>query len=316
MRALAIATTLGDFALEAPAKLALGLAHYSLGNYHQAIGPLRSAIASLQGEKMYGRFGTAGVTSVLCIMVLAWCQAQLGSFAEGIGPGEEAVRIARAGDHALTLMFADLGVGEIYLLQGDLTRAIPTLERGTATCRTWDFPSWLPWLASRLGAAYTMAGRVAEALQLLEQSVEQAASMGWQADASPRAVRLSEAYLAVARVQDASALAATALDLAVEHKGRGDQAWALHLLGEIASRRDPPDLDQADGQYRQALALAEELGMRPLVAHCHLGLGKHSRRTGKGEQAREHLTIATRMYREMDMRFWLTPAEAEMSVVR
>ena len=53
--------------------------------------------------------------------------------------------------------------------------------------------------------------------------------------------------------------------------------------------------------------------MRPLVAHCHLGLGKLYRRTGKREQAYEHLSTATRIYREMDMRFWLEQAESEMA---
>jgi hypothetical protein len=59
------------------------------------------------------------------------------------------------------------------------------------------------------------------------------------------------------------------------------------------------------------MALAEELGMRPLVAHCHLGLAKLYRRTAQREQAREHLTAATTMYREMEMRLWLEQAEAE-----
>jgi len=58
-------------------------------------------------------------------------------------------------------------------------------------------------------------------------------------------------------------------------------------------------------RFAEALQIGTELGMRPLVAHCHLGLGKLYRRTGKREQAQEHLTTATTMYREMDMRFWL-----------
>ena len=66
--------------------------------------------------------------------------------------------------------------------------------------------------------------------------------------------------------------------------------------------RDPSDAEEAEVHYRGALGLAHELGMRPLVAHCHLGLGKLYRRTGKREQAQEHLTTATTMYREMDMR--------------
>ena len=311
-RALAIAMSLGDFALEAAANFALGLAYHDLGEYRRATELLNGNIASLQGERMYGRFGTAGVTSVLSIMALAWCHAEVGSFSEGIDRGEEALRIAQAHDDKLSLMFADLAVGQLYLRQGDLVRAVPRLERGLATCRTWDFPSWLPWLASRVGAAYTLAGRAAEALPLLEQSVEQAAAMGWKADAAPLAARLSEGYLGAGRFQDASSLAARALDLAVEHRRRGDQVWALRLLGEIASRCDPPHLDQADGRYRQALALAAELGMRPLVAHCHLGLGALSRRTGKRDQAQEHLATATTMYRDMDMRFWLEQAEAEL----
>jgi class 3 adenylate cyclase/tetratricopeptide (TPR) repeat protein len=315
-RALAIATGLGDFALEAAANFALGLAHHDLGEYRRATELLNSNIASLRGERMYGRFGTAGVTSVLSIMALAWCHAELGSFSEGVALGEEALQIAQARDDKLSLMFADLAVGQLYLRQGDLVRAVPRLERGLATCRTWDFPSWLPWLASRVGASYTLAGRVAEALPLLEQSVEQAASMGWKADAAPLAVRLSEVYLGAGRFQDASSLAARALDLAVEHRRRGDQAWALRLLGEIASRCDLPHLDEADGHYRQALALADELGMRPLVAHCHLGLGKLYRSAGKGARAREQLAMATTMYREMDMRFWLEQAETEMQEIR
>ena len=71
-------------------------------------------------------------------------------------------------------------------------------------------------------------------------------------------------------------------------------------------------MPSGEGDYREALARGEPRGMRPLVAHCHLGLGKLYRRTGKREQARGHLRTATTMYREMDMRFWLEQAEAEI----
>jgi hypothetical protein len=56
-------------------------------------------------------------------------------------------------------------------------------------------------------------------------------------------------------------------------------------------------------------------GSSGLVAHCHLGLGTLDRRAGKREQAREHLTTATTMYREMDMQFWLAQAEAESNAL-
>jgi class 3 adenylate cyclase/tetratricopeptide (TPR) repeat protein len=288
-RAAAIAISLGDFSLEAGANFALGLANYGLGDYHRAAEQLTKTIASLEGERMYGRFGTAGVTSVLCIMTLCWVHAELGSFDEGIPYGLEAVRIAEARDDKLSLMFADVGVGHLYLVRGDVAHAIPRLEQGLEICRRWDFPSWLPWLASRVGAAYVLAGRVAEGLPLVEQAVEQAAAMGWEADTAGLILRLGETYLAAERTQDARAEAARALDFSTAHKTRGYHAWALRLLGAVAARASQPE--QADGHYRQARALATELGMRPLVAHCEAGLGR--------------LEAATSMYREMGMNFWL-----------
>ena len=121
-------------------------------------------------------------------------------------------------------------------------------------------------------------------------------------------VYLGEAYVLADRLEDALEFAGRALTLAHEGNQRGHEARALRLLGEVTARRDPPE--HADGHYRAALALAEALGMRPLVAHCHVGLGNVFRRTGKREQAQEHLTTATTMYREMDMTYWLEQAGA------
>jgi tetratricopeptide (TPR) repeat protein len=123
---------------------------------------------------------------------------------------------------------------------------------------------------------------------------------------------LGEAHLLAGRRGDAAAVAQRALDLAQRQKERGNEAWVLRLLGGIALHADPPDLDPAEGHYTQALARADELGMRPLAAHCHLGLGKLFQHTGDRAKAAEHLTIAATMYREMDMGFWLEKAEAEL----
>jgi len=68
----------------------------------------------------------------------------------------------------------------------------------------------------------------------------------------------------------------------------------------------------AETHFGVAMTLTTDLGMRPLLAHCHLGLGRLSRRLGDQAKAHEHLTTATAMYREMDMGFWLEKAEAEL----
>jgi hypothetical protein len=73
------------------------------------------------------------------------------------------------------------------------------------------------------------------------------------------------------------------------------------------------DFARAESDYTAALVLAESHGMRPLAAHCHAGLAKLYERTGEFEQRNAHLIAATRMYREMDMRFWLETAEAAAS---
>ena len=145
---------------------------------------------------------------------------------------------------------------------------------------------------------------------MLEQAVE--GRSVWQA---LRDANLSEGYLLAGRTEEAVRFAERALALSRDHKERGNEAWALRLLGEIAAHEDPPEVEKADDHYRQAMALAGELGMRPLVAHCHLGLDRLYRRTGQREQAQENLTTATTMYREMDMRFWLEQAEAIMGAL-
>jgi tetratricopeptide (TPR) repeat protein len=124
---------------------------------------------------------------------------------------------------------------------------------------------------------------------------------------------VSEAYLLAGRMQEAVQLARRALDLARTHKERGYQAWALRLLGEIAAHQDPPEIAQAEAHYQQALALAEDLGMRPLVAHCHLGLGTLYAATGQREPARAALSAAIELYRAMEMTFWLPQAEAALA---
>ena len=97
------------------------------------------------------------------------------------------------------------------------------------------------------------------------------------------------------------------------HKERGDEAWALRLLGDLASDRE--HFSEAEGHYRDALALADALGMRPLAAHCHRGVGVVHRRSGALDHARRELGVARDLYRELDMAVWLERADAELGQV-
>ena len=106
-----------------------------------------------------------------------------------------------------------------------------------------------------------------------------------------------------------------ALDLARQKKECGKEARALYQLGTVHAHAEPPDAEEAETYYKQALALADELGMRPLQAHCHLGLGTLYTQTGRREQARAALANAIALYRAMDMSFWLPQAEAALAQV-
>jgi class 3 adenylate cyclase/tetratricopeptide (TPR) repeat protein len=311
-RALALATTLGDVDLQVMANFCVGSLAYDLGDYRRAVDCLGWNVVSLEGDRLRERFGMTGLPSVLSRAYLGWSLAELGAFAEAIARGEEGVRIAEAADHPFSRIWAYGGIGKLYLDQGDVHRGILALERGLEICQDRHISSMFPTLASRLGYAYALSGRLTAALPLLEQAVEQAASMRIMATYSRMIVLLSEAYLLAGRVGEAMELALRALEFSRDHKERGFQAWALRLLGKIAAHRSPFEVEQAESYYHAARALADELGMRPLLAHCHLGLGVLYGKIGRPEPARVELSAATALYRAMDMTSWLPQAEAAL----
>jgi tetratricopeptide (TPR) repeat protein len=170
-------------------------------------------------------------------------------------------------------MMASWGIGLLSLRQGDLRRALPQLERAVGICQDTDLPAWFPVIAPALGAAYTLGRRVAAAVPLLTRALEQATAMETVFMQALCGLSLGEAQMLAGCLEEAHTLAERALAHACEYQERGNQAYALRLLGDIAARREPLEHEQAEAYYCQALTLADELGMRPLQAHCHLGLG-------------------------------------------
>jgi tetratricopeptide (TPR) repeat protein len=246
--------------------------------------------------------------------LLAWSLAERGAFREGMTCGQDAARITEVLDHPYTRLFISWGLGSLYCGKGDFDHAVHLLERSVALSRELNLgtPTWFWVTAGLLGYAYALSGRGAEGLSLLEEaseSVELRAAGTWH---SLILVHLAEANALAGRFDEARVCADRALTLTRERSQRGWQARLLRLLGEIGSHAEGVAVETAGDPYRQAMTVAEELEMRPLVAHCHLGLGKLDRRTGNRAQAHEHLTTATTMYRDMDMRFWLEKAEGEM----
>jgi tetratricopeptide (TPR) repeat protein len=314
-RALAIATDLGDFPLEITTSYYQGLACHSLGQYRRGAEILRGNVQSLQASLLHESFGTAGFHSVFARAWLVSCLAELGEFAEAVARGDEAVQIAEANDEPFSLIQAYLGVGGLHLRTGDLDRGIPRLERALDLCRVAHIRVLIPRVAASLGYMYTVSGRIAEALPVLEKAVEQAFAMPVIFMHATALAWLGEAYLRAGRLDEAMNRAQSALEHARRHDERGNEAWTLRLIADIVGSHEPIEVEKADDLYRQAIVLAEELGMRPLLAHCRLGLARLSARTGKAQEGKERLATATALFRELEMRFWLEKTEAEQAQI-
>jgi class 3 adenylate cyclase/tetratricopeptide (TPR) repeat protein len=312
-RALEIAARLGDLKLRITSTSYLEQAHYFRGDYERAVELATGNLATLPADWIYEYLGLPVTASVHCRVWLVESLAQLGRFTEAAEHEAEMIRLAEPTHHAFTVGLAYYASATLHLPEGDWVKARSSIEHAIAAARAGNVIVLLPtatassaWVLAQLGEASEALNRLQEGEQLLQRQ----AARGMVADRAWAYHALSRACLLLGRLDEARSLCDRLVESSPCHPGFA--AYAPHLLGDIATHHDRFDGESGEAHYRQALALAEPRGMRPLVAHCHLGLGKLYRRTGKTEQAWEHLTTATTMYREMDMRLWLEQAEGEL----
>jgi len=237
--------------------------------------------------------------------------AELGAFDQGREHGQEAIRLGEALDHPFSLIWACLGLGHLESLRGEFTRAIPQLESAVALSHEWSIAYLTPIAMAALGHVYARSGRVDEGVSWLQRALAGYASSRVGYLHSVSMTLLGEALLLAGQVEEARDFGARAVALAGERGERGHEAWAHRLLGETASHRDCPNVAAAEAHFAASTALALELGMRPLVAHCHFGLGNLYGQTGD-RRAPEHLMTAMSLFSEIDMPFWFEKAAAEM----
>ena len=309
--AQAIAESIGDLALQVTANLNLGWAYHFAADDRSAEQLIRKVLGLLEGDRRRERFGQTAFPAVAALGYLTWILAEQGRFAEAIARGEEATRLAEALDHPYSLTLALWCVARPHIVRGDFADAVRLLERGVALSRERNLMFQSVLTTMGLGHGYALSGRIDEAIPLLKQALKADEAVREEAMLPLCLIFLGEAYVLAGRLDDALPLVRRAQTLATEHGQGGYEVRALHLLGEITARSN--SLQQAEGHYRDALALAEKIDFRPTAAHCHLSLAKLYRRMDQRKQAQEHLDMATTMYREMNMPFWLEQAEAETS---
>jgi tetratricopeptide (TPR) repeat protein len=302
-RAVAVAETTGDVALRSETLHRLGQIYLGVGDSTRALDVLRRSVAML-GE-LDGTAEPSGfIRGVGAHAWLGYALGYRGEFAEAIASGQRALRLAESGNSPGNLLAALGTLGLTLVEQGDVSAAIPVLERALATCERWAILDWSITVESTLGVALALAGRFEEALALQRraEAEEPHAPQGFPAG---RILRFGETCWLAGRFDDARTQAEQGLALARAGGERGAQVRALRLLGDVSAGRDGLE---AERSFREALALAEELGMHPQVARCHLGLGARYAQAGRPREAEEHLTLARAMLADMGMSGWAAPA--------
>jgi DNA-binding winged helix-turn-helix (wHTH) protein/class 3 adenylate cyclase/tetratricopeptide (TPR) repeat protein len=311
-QALALAAALGERAVQGHASFTLGLAYYAIGDFGRAAELLRRNMEATDRES-----GTPHTDMRIDAQArLATALGALGEFAEGRRHGEEALRLAMLAGRGITPIIVRDCLGHLYLTQGDLEHAIQVFDQGLALCRASGNRDWLRFIAGGLGYASALQGRLAEGRALLEEAISESLRTRALLNHSRWVAWLSEVCRLMGRGDEALQHARQALDLARQHKERGNEAQALYQLGIVHAHTAPSDVGKAEAYYQQAFVLAEDLGMRPLQAHCHRGLGTLYAATGQREQARAALSAAIALYRAMDMTFWLPQTEAALVQVQ
>jgi class 3 adenylate cyclase/tetratricopeptide (TPR) repeat protein len=315
-RGLEIAGVLGGLELRILSTSLLEQAHYYRGEYERVVELATANLATLPTDRVYEFFGNFAPASIYDRYWRAVSLTELGRFALAAEDTAEAIRLAELMQHASGVIMAYDMAGRLSLREGEWAKARALLEHAIAVARAGNVMLMLPlvvtnsaWVLAQLGEASEATSRLREGEALLEPY----AAGGHVSNVAWACYPLGRACLLLGRLDEAQRLGDRALASSPHHPGFA--AYALHLLGDIATHPDRFDAESGEAQYRKALALAEPRGMRPLVAHCHLGLGMLYAATGQREQAQADLSAAIALYRAMEMTFWLPQAEAALAQV-
>jgi tetratricopeptide (TPR) repeat protein len=313
-RSLEIAGRLGDAKLRVLGTSYLGYVLWLCGDYERVVELTTANLATaIPGEWAHEYFVFIAPPAILdrCSLVLSL--AELGRFAAAVDREAEMVRLAEPTQHAYILVQTYRAAAILHLLENDWAKARAATERWLGVARTRNVTTHLPIALAASSWVLAHAGEVSEARDQRRESrliTERLTARGYAINLGWTYHALGRASFALGEIGEAWSLGTRAVECARSYPGAAAHAW--HLLGDIAAHRDRGDAERAEALYRRALTLAEPRHMRPLVAHCHLGLGTLFRQTGRRDLAREQLALALTMYRALAVRAWPDRAEAEL----
>jgi len=312
-RALTIADHIADSTLRIVADSYLTQVYYYRCEYERVVEVAKANLAAMSAGTVH--YPANVPSSVAVQRWLVRSLAELGRFAEAAPHVDEMLRLAEPTQSTYAVGMAHVTAGWCFLAKGDWAQARPLVERGVAEYRKGNISLSLPHAVASSAQVLAHVGETSVALDRLregEKLLERRIAGGTIDQSGMDYQWLARAALLLGRLDDTRRLADRSLQYSPSHPAYA--AYAQHLLGDLTTHPDRFDTDTGESHYRKALALAELLGMRPLIAHCHFGLSKLYERTGRSEQAREHRTISINLYRDMGMQFYLDQAEATVAL--
>jgi tetratricopeptide (TPR) repeat protein len=313
---LGLAESAGDFSVHISTMFHLGIPLLYTGQYERQVKLHREVAERLSGPAVFERHGLAGLPSVLARGLLSWGLAELGEFQEAEERALQGVQIAEQGNNLFSTTFAYAWLGTVYLLRGALDRAINGLEKALGMCREFDVLAAFSFTAASLGHAQSLLGRPDYALPILQEAVRPQKASFSAVPSSYPLTALAEVYRLKGDTKKAIHNAEEALSISRQSEEQGFAAWALYYMAKIQSEDKSEQIQHAIQTYRQAMEQALGLGMRPLAAHNHLGLGQVYLKKGEPRKARSELMAAIDLYRSMDMSFWLPQAESALAKIK
>ena len=294
---------------------------YAVGDYQAAVSVARATLETLADHPADEPFGPALLTPVVPSVgvrgFLALALSSRGLFNDALAEGAETVRVAEKVNRSPELAWANYCLGRTVLEQGNADQAVEYLERALALTRDWEPATPEPrtgrhpladLTAATLALAHAATGQLASAISL---AVAGASATGSKQLGFVRLLQIQgSVLLAAQRFDEATSVAIVALETARGRGERAHEAWALGLLGAIARRRQPGSVEPAVGHFDGALALADQLDLRPLRARCRLERAEALYHAGRHDEIGQSLGLAIEDFRAMEMTAWLHRAKA------
>jgi class 3 adenylate cyclase/tetratricopeptide (TPR) repeat protein len=299
---LRLARENGDRLVEGELLHRLGQSYNALGEYRQAIILLEKSLEISTDKLEWKRVGATVIPSVISRIWLVNALNECGEFEAGIAHAKQALKIAEDAEHPLSETLAWWSIGSLLRRKGEIEGAIGALERGIRLCDHWGFRVWRPRFASSLGVAYARAGRLDEGLPLAQDALLSAEQMGLVVDMAMLLVCLGQVSLVAGQIDDALLHGKRAVEIAVAHEGKGDEAWARFLLARAHWASSSRNIDEAARELEIALRLALACEARPLAAFCQITFGGIHSLRGDHATAQQFTAAANATCAELDMR--------------